>query len=189
MSKMEVTICGAENLKCAWHSSVLQPFAVAYVDKNEKFSTKADLGKTLSIPLGAPIDDDTTLKVDMFDARNEDARSKIGSASLKLKEVVSHVGYGKHDQRTLQLKFITGRSHGDVLVDVLIEEPGIAEPDGQPPDGQPPKKTSKFVEGAIRGLAVGAALNKDKIAETVKNIGEIVKDIGETVKDGLADLF
>ncbi|GLU24284.1 hypothetical protein SLE2022_402320 [Rubroshorea leprosula] len=186
---LKLKIYGAENLKRWSHRSVLQPFAVAYLDKNKKFSTeKAQEGdscyiwsetqsETLSIPLVEPIDDDTTLKVRMYDARNDDAKSKIGSASLKLRQVVINVGYGEVDRRTLQLKFITGRSHGDVFVEVSIEKPAIAEP-----GGQPPKKTKKFVDGVKHGLLVGAGLNKERIADGLR-------DMFETVKDGMADLF
>ncbi|GKV31168.1 hypothetical protein SLEP1_g39892 [Rubroshorea leprosula] len=124
---LKVKICRAENLKYIWRGTPFRPRATAYVDRNKKFSTKVDekrdrcpiWDETLKIPLDGPIDDDTTLCVVIFDARERGAKKRIGSASLKLKEVINEVGYDHLAKRTLKLKRIFGRSRGEVVVELL----------------------------------------------------------------------
>ncbi|GLT58231.1 hypothetical protein SLA2020_311420 [Shorea laevis] len=164
---LKVKICGAENLKYIWRRSQFRPFATAYVDINKKVSTKVDeerdrcpsWDETLKIPLDGPIDDDTTLCVVIFDYRERGEEKRIGSASLKLKEVINDVKNGKPAKRTLKLKRIFGRSRGEVFVEVSIERPGA----------------SKIGKRVIRGLVIATALIY-KMAYGLNVVRETLKD-------------
>ncbi|MFQ6638085.1 hypothetical protein Gotur_012890, partial [Gossypium turneri] len=58
--------------------------------------------ETLVLPFSAPIDDDTTLLIDVVHAGSEeDPKPLIGSAKFKLREVLDDAGFGKVDVKVL----------------------------------------------------------------------------------------
>ncbi|TYJ07070.1 hypothetical protein E1A91_A12G278800v1 [Gossypium mustelinum] len=137
--EIEVTLTTATNLKNVnWRYGPIRPYVVVWVDPNYKFSTKVDeegdtsptWNETLVLPLSAPIDDDTTLFIDVVHAGSEeDTKPLIGSAKLKLREVLDDAGFGERHKKTLQLKRPSGRPQGKVDVKVLIRESRYHEPD------------------------------------------------------------
>ncbi|XVF12535.1 hypothetical protein REPUB_Repub08aG0126700 [Reevesia pubescens] len=147
--EIEVTLSSAEDLKNVnWRQGPIMPFVVVWVDPKNKCSTKIDeegdtyptWDETLVIPLPGPIDDDTTLFIDVVHAGSEeDTELLIGSAKLKLRGVLDDAGFGERHKKTLQLKRPSGRPQGKVDVKVLIREPRYHEPDPYraPPYGVP----------------------------------------------------
>ncbi|GMI99629.1 hypothetical protein like AT5G23950 [Hibiscus trionum] len=148
--EIEVTLSSARDLKNVnWRYGPIKPYVVVWVEPSYKCSTRADekgdtnptWDETLTIPLHAPIDDDTTLFVDVVHAGSEeDTKPLIGSAKLKLREVLDDAGFGGVQSRTLQLKRPSGRPQGKVDVKVLIRESCYRAPDPYraPPYGVPP---------------------------------------------------
>ncbi|EXB66282.1 hypothetical protein L484_003038 [Morus notabilis] len=148
--EVEVKLSSAKDLKNVnWRHGPVRPYAVVWVDPNIKCSTRVDESgdtnpnwdETLTIPLPTPIDDSTTLYIDIVHAGSEpDTKRLIGSARLKLREVVDDVGYGERATRTLQMKRPSGRPQGKVEVKVSVREPYYRPPDpySAPPYGVPP---------------------------------------------------
>ncbi|GMJ06511.1 hypothetical protein like AT5G23950 [Hibiscus trionum] len=130
--EIEITFSSAKGLKNVnWRHGPTRPYVVVWVDPNYKCSTRADgegdtdptWDETLVIPLPGPVDDDTTLFVDVVHAGSEEGtKPLIGSAKLKLREALDDVGFGERYKRTLQLKRPSGRPQGKVDVKVLIRE-------------------------------------------------------------------
>ncbi|OMO94590.1 C2 calcium-dependent membrane targeting [Corchorus capsularis] len=154
--EIEVTISSAKDLKNVnWRHGPIKPYVVLWVDPKNKCSTKVDeegdtcpvWDDTLVIPLTAPIDDDTTIFIDVVHAGSEEeTKPLIGSAKLKLREVMEEVGVGERYNKTLQLKRPSGRPHGKVNVDVLIRErPRYPAPGSYnaPPYGVPPPASTR----------------------------------------------
>lgn len=150
--EVQVKLSSARNLKNVnWRNGPVKPYAVVWVDPNNKYSTRVDeegdtspyWDETLTIPLPGPVDGDTTLYIDVVHAGSDpDTKPLIGSARLKLREVVDDVGFDERASRTLQLKRPSGRPQGKVDVKVTIREPRYrppepyyAQPYGVPPAG------------------------------------------------------
>ncbi|KAL5567948.1 hypothetical protein UlMin_024523 [Ulmus minor] len=147
--EVEVKLSSARDLKNVnWRNGLLRPYAVVWVDPNNKSSSRVDedgdtnptWDQTLIIPLLEPINDDTTLHVDIVHAGSEpDTKKLIGSGRLRLREVGDEVGYGERASRNLKLKRPSGRPHGKVDVKVSIRQPyyrasdSYAAPYGVPP--------------------------------------------------------
>ncbi|XP_044507003.1 uncharacterized protein LOC123226540 [Mangifera indica] len=144
--QVEVTISSAQDLKNVnWRYGPNRPYAVVWVDPNEKRSCKVDedgdtcphWGDILTIPLPGPVDSETTLFVDIVHAgKEEDTKKLIGSARLKLKEVLDEVRHA----RTLTLKRPSGRPQGKVDVkNIRVIEPRYPPRDAYnaPPYGSP----------------------------------------------------
>ncbi|XVF50862.1 hypothetical protein PTKIN_Ptkin04bG0137700 [Pterospermum kingtungense] len=137
--EIEVTLASAKDLKNVnWRHGPIRPYVVAWVDPNNKCSSKVDQegdmfpfwDETIVIPLPAPINEDTTLFIDVVHSGSEeDTKPLIGSAKLKLREVLDEVGFGERHKKTLQLKRPSGRPQGKVEVKVLIREPRYHAPD------------------------------------------------------------
>ncbi|KAE8662142.1 hypothetical protein F3Y22_tig00113719pilonHSYRG00096 [Hibiscus syriacus] len=137
--EMEVTFSSARGLKNVnWRHGPIRPYVVVWVDPNYKCSTRADevgdtdptWDETIIIPLPGPIDDDTILFVDVVHAGSEEGtKPLIGSARLKLREVLDDAGFGESYRRTLQLKRPSGRPQGKLDVKVLIRESRYRAPD------------------------------------------------------------
>ncbi|KAK8657218.1 hypothetical protein V6N13_035470 [Hibiscus sabdariffa] len=154
--EVEVTLSSAKDLKNVnWRHGPIKPYAVVWVDPSYKCSTRADeegdtnptWDETLTVPLRAPIDDDTTLFVDVVHAGSEeDTKPLIGSAKLKLREVLDDAGFGERYKRTLKLKRPSGRPQGKVDVEVLIRESRYRVPDPYraPPYGVPPPASRDY---------------------------------------------
>ncbi|OAY30352.1 protein SRC2 homolog [Manihot esculenta] len=153
--EVEVTITSAKDLKNVnWRHGPLRPYAVVWIDPNHKCSTTVDeegdacplWDQTLVIPLpSAPIEDQT-LYIDIVHAgREEDTKPLIGSARLKLVDVLDEVGIGERVKRSLQLKRPSGRPQGKVDVKVTIRNPQYRAPDAYyaPPHGVPPPAASR----------------------------------------------
>ncbi|XP_061373653.1 WW domain-containing protein C11B10.08-like [Gastrolobium bilobum] len=134
--EIEVKLSSATNLKNVnWRNGPNSPYAVVWVDPNQKRSTNVDKSgdtqanwdEKLVIPLppSATIDD-STLFVDVFHASSESEGKPliIGSAQLRLIEVRNDVGIGERASRTLKLKRPSGRPQGTVDVKVVIEDTG-----------------------------------------------------------------
>jgi len=150
----EVKLSSAYNLKNVnWRNGSNKPYGVVWIDPKNKFSTKVDENgdteanwdQTLIIPLPPQPIEDLTLYIDIVHAGSEpDTKPLIGSARLKLVEVLDDVGIGERVSRSLTLKRPSGRPHGKVDVKVIIREPGY-HGSGEyyaPPYGVPPPQTS-----------------------------------------------
>ncbi|KAI3771359.1 hypothetical protein L6452_02522 [Arctium lappa] len=148
--ELELTISSAKNLKnINWRHGPLKPYAVVWVDPQNKCSTLVDevgdespvWDQKLVIPLNDLIQD-STLFIDIVHAKAaEEIKPLIGSAKLKLKDVVDEVGIGECFADGLKLKRPSGRPHGKVEVKVYIREPRYRAPDpyfAPPPYGVPP---------------------------------------------------
>ncbi|GKE07769.1 protein SRC2, partial [Tanacetum coccineum] len=222
--ELEVTVTSAKNLKNVnWRHGPLKPYAVVWVDPKNKSTTRVDetgdespiWDQKLVIPFNDPIDE-SSLYIDIVHAYpDEDTKPLIGSAKLKLKDVVDDVGLGQLYTDSLKLKRPSGRPHGKVEVKVLVKDPRYQArdpyypPPGYPyaPYGGPPqygqpgyvgeqpsygaykeeKKSSKYGMGT--GLAVGAAaglLGGLAIAEGVDYVEDhIADDAADKVEDDL----
>uniref|UniRef100_B9I466 C2 domain-containing protein n=1 Tax=Populus trichocarpa TaxID=3694 RepID=B9I466_POPTR len=203
--EFEVTISSAKYLKNVnWRHGSLKPYAVVWVDSNYKCSTQVDdegdtspfWDQTLVIPLPSGRIEDHTLHIDIVHAGSEEGtKPLIGSAKLKLIDVLDDVEIGERATRALQLKRPSGRPQGKLDVKVTIRDPRYRAPDAyrEPPYGQPvvveEKKKSKF-GGMGTGLAVGAVggvLGGLALAEAIDALEDhVADDVAEKVEDDLA---
>lgn len=149
--EVEVTISSAKDLKNVnWRNGPTRPYVVLWVDPNSKCSTKADdeddtnpcwdEALVISLPPGERLED-AVLSIDVVHAGSEeDTKPLIGSARLKLKEVLDDVGIGERSTRSLKLKRPSGRPQGKIEVKVCIREPRYRSRDAYyaPPYGVPP---------------------------------------------------
>ncbi|TXG71038.1 hypothetical protein EZV62_005973 [Acer yangbiense] len=137
--EVELVISAAKDLKNVnWRHGPIRPYAVVWVDPSRKQSTKADKeGDTcphwdeklvVAIP-GPVVDEDSTLCIDIVHAGDEeDTKKLIGSARLKLIEVLEEAGLNEPLKRSLTLKRPSGRPHGKLDVKVTIREPQYHHP-------------------------------------------------------------
>ncbi|XVE89890.1 hypothetical protein DITRI_Ditri20bG0031700 [Diplodiscus trichospermus] len=154
--EIEVTLSSAKDLKnLNWRHGPIRPYVVLWVDPKNKCSTKVDeegdtcptWNETLVIPLPGPINDDTTLFIDVVHAGSEDdTKPLIASAKLKLREVLDDAGFGERRRKTLKLKRPSGRPQGKVDVEVLIREPRhhAHDPYRTAPYGVPPPASRDY---------------------------------------------
>ncbi|XWS61205.1 hypothetical protein CRYUN_Cryun07bG0105800 [Craigia yunnanensis] len=154
--EIEVTLSSASDLKTVnWRHGSIKPYVVVWVDPKNKCSTKVDeegdtcptWDEILVIPLPGPINDDTTLFIDVVHAGfEEDTKPLIGSAKLELREVLDNAGFGERHKKTLQLKRPSGRPQGKFDVEVLIRELSYHAPDPYraPPYGVPPPTSRNY---------------------------------------------
>ncbi|KAL8126166.1 uncharacterized protein LOC141720731 [Apium graveolens] len=130
--EVQVTITSAKDLKnINWRHGSLKPYAVVWLDSNNKCSTFVDQegdtcpqwNQTLLIPFHSPIND-SVLHVDIVQANaSEDSKPLIGSAKLPLYEVVDEFGLGAEStERKIELKRPSGRPHGKLKLTVLVRE-------------------------------------------------------------------
>ncbi|XP_061373657.1 protein SRC2 isoform X1 [Gastrolobium bilobum] len=150
--EVEVKLTSARGLKNVnWRNGANRPYVVVWVDPSNKLSTRVDENgdteanwdQTLVIPLPPKPLEDMTLYIDVVHAGSEkDTKPLIGSARLRLVEVLDDVGFGERASRTLTLKRPSGRPHGKVDVKVTIRDPGYRAQGGggyyAPPYGVPP---------------------------------------------------
>nr|XP_007152204.1 hypothetical protein PHAVU_004G110200g [Phaseolus vulgaris]ESW24198.1 hypothetical protein PHAVU_004G110200g [Phaseolus vulgaris] len=132
--ELEVNLASARGLKNVnWRHGANRPYAVVWVDAKNKCSTTVDedgdteatWNQTLVIPLPPEPLEDLSLHVDAVHAGSEeDTEPLIGSARLKVVEVLEDVGVGARVSRTLALKRPSGRPQGKVDVNVVIRETG-----------------------------------------------------------------
>lgn len=155
--EVEVTISSAKDLKNVnWRHGDLKPYAVVWVDPNDKCTTHvAEYGddsptwdQTLTIPLRGPVED-STLFIDIVHVKpNEDVKPLIGSVKLPLREVLDDVGLGAPSDRKLKLKRPSGRPHGKLEVKVTVRPPRYQAPDPYRAPaygyGVPPPQTRDF---------------------------------------------
>ncbi|KAI3514817.1 hypothetical protein L1887_13537 [Cichorium endivia] len=153
--ELDLTVSSAKNLKNVnWRHGPLKPYAIVWVDPKNKCSTHVDeegdespvWDQKLTLPLNAPIED-STLYIDIVHANAaEDTKPLIGSAKLKLKDVVDEVGIGEYFVDSLKLKRPSGRPHGKVEVKVSVREPQYRAPDPYyaPPYGVPPPQSQQY---------------------------------------------
>ncbi|XP_022737788.1 protein SRC2 homolog [Durio zibethinus] len=154
--EIEVTISSAKDLKNVnWRYGPIRPYVVLWVDPKNKSSTKVDKegdtcpiwDETLVIPLPGPINDDTTLFIDVVHAGSEeDTKPLIGSVKMKLREVLEEAGFGESHMKTLRLKRPSGRPQGKVDVKVFIREPRYHayDPYRAPPYAVPPPASRDY---------------------------------------------
>ncbi|XP_071723996.1 uncharacterized protein [Rutidosis leptorrhynchoides] len=131
--EVELTITSAKDLKNVnWRHGPIRPYVVVWVDPNNKCSSRVDdegdtcpfWDQRLVIPLPSRVNDDTILHIDVVHAgREEDTKPLIGSARLKLIEVLEEAGVGQPISRSLKLKRPSGRPHGKIDVEVMIRDP------------------------------------------------------------------
>ncbi|XP_056158913.1 uncharacterized protein LOC115690921 [Syzygium oleosum] len=147
---LEVTVESAHGLKNVnWRHGPLRPYAVLWVDPNNKRSTMVDdeggtfpvWGQTFVLPFTPVVIEDATLYIDVVHAGSEqDTKPLIGSARLKVRDVLDEADFGETRWRSLQLKRPSGRPHGKVEVEVCVWEPRYRPPNhyGAPPYWVPP---------------------------------------------------
>ncbi|KAK7315102.1 hypothetical protein VNO77_33634 [Canavalia gladiata] len=152
--ELEVKLASACALKNVnWRHGPNRPYAVVWVDPSNKFSTRVDedgdtdanWDETLVIPLLPEPLENLTLYIDVVHAGSEeDTKPLIGSARLKLIEVLDDVGFNEHASRMLTLKRPSGRPQGKVNVKAMIREPSYHAQGGYyaPPYGVPPSSRS-----------------------------------------------
>ncbi|TKY45229.1 BAHD acyltransferase DCR [Spatholobus suberectus] len=145
--ELEVKLASARGLKNVnWRHGSNRPYAVVWVDPNNKCSsrvdedgdTEANWDQTLLVPLPREPLADLTLYIDVVHAGSEDdTKPLIGSARLRLVDVLDDGGIGERVSRTLTLKRPSGRPQGKVDVNVTIREPGYRGQGGYyaPPHG------------------------------------------------------
>ncbi|XP_010519178.1 PREDICTED: protein SRC2-like [Tarenaya hassleriana] len=133
--EVEVTIASAKDIKNVnWRHGRNMPYAVVWVQQSNKFSTRVDeegdtcplWNEKLVIPLPPekPVDDDdNVLRVDIVHADPEEGtKSLIGSARLRLRDVVNDSGVDFPTAKTLKLKRPSGRPHGKLDVTVTVRD-------------------------------------------------------------------
>ncbi|KAF7850881.1 hypothetical protein BT93_L4897 [Corymbia citriodora subsp. variegata] len=148
--ELEVTVSSAKDLKNVnWRHGPTRPYAVVWVDPNNKCSTRVDdegdtspiWDQTLIIPLPPGPVEDAALDIDVVHAGSEvDTKPLIGSARLRLLDVLNEANFGEPLRRVLQLKRPSGRPHGKVEVKVCVRETRYRSPNPYraPPYGVPP---------------------------------------------------
>jgi hypothetical protein len=171
--EVELTITSAKDLKNVnWRHGPIRPYVVVWVDPSNKCSTRVDdegdtcpyWDQTLTIPLPSRIDEGTILHIDVVHAgREEDTKPLIGSARLKLIEIVEEAGLGQSVSRNLKLKRPSGRPHGKIEVEAMIRDPRYrgADPYNVPPYGvssrdyapPPPQYGAPYGAAALYGGA------------------------------------
>ncbi|QCD94794.1 hypothetical protein DEO72_LG5g2883 [Vigna unguiculata] len=141
--EVEVKISSARGLKNVnWRNGENRPYVVVWVEPGNKLSThvdengdtEANWDQTLVIPVPPKPLEDQTLYIDVVHAvkEEEDTKPLIGSAKLKLSEILSDAGMGERVSRSLMLKRPSGRPQGKIEVTVTIREP---QPHYPPPGG------------------------------------------------------
>ncbi|KAJ8752908.1 hypothetical protein K2173_008643 [Erythroxylum novogranatense] len=147
--ELEITVSSAKDLKNVnWRYGPLRPYAVLWVDRSSKCSTRVDdngdtspvWNDTVVIPLPPGPVEDQTLYIDIVHVRSdseEDTKPLIGSAKLKLRDVIEEAGYGERLLRSLHLKRPSGRPHGKLEVKVAVKDPAYRPADSYyaPPYG------------------------------------------------------
>ncbi|KAL7254097.1 hypothetical protein ACSBR1_008486 [Camellia fascicularis] len=131
---MEVTVTSAKDLKNVnWRYGRLKPYAVVWVEPNNKCSTRVDddgdidpnWDQKLIIPFNSSIQD-STFHLDLVHANaKDDTKPLIGSARLPLRDV----GFGESATRNLDLKRPSGRPHGTVQLRICLRELRYRAPD------------------------------------------------------------
>ncbi|KAL3834384.1 hypothetical protein ACJIZ3_009120 [Penstemon smallii] len=149
--EVEVTVSSAQDLKNVnWRHGKLNPYAVVWIDPKSKCSTHVDeenaispnWNEKLTIPFNSHIED-TTLYIDIVHAAAaaaEDTKPLIGSAKLRLRDIIDDVGLGGHGDKCLELKRPSGRPQGKVAVKVTVRDPRYRSPEqyyAPPPAGYP----------------------------------------------------
>lgn len=154
--EVQVKLSSARDLKNVnWRHGPVKPYAVVWVEPRNKCSTKADeegdtspeWDETLTILLLGSVNDDTMLYIDIVHAGSEpDTKQLVGSARLRLRDVIDDVGFDERASRTLQLKRPSGRPQGKVDVKVTVREPRYRAPEPYyaPPYGVPPTGSGGF---------------------------------------------
>ncbi|KAL3755898.1 hypothetical protein ACJRO7_002877 [Eucalyptus globulus] len=169
---LEVTVVSAQGLKNVnrRHGPTL-PYAVVWVDPNNKRSTRVDdEGHTspiwnhslvITLPL-VPIED-ATLSIHVVHAGSEeDTQPLIGWAWISLRDVLDEAGFGNTLKRSLQLMRPSGRPQGEVVVEVCMRELRYRASDSccGPPNGVPhlpPQPNSHYATPPL-AFAVGAVV-------------------------------
>ncbi|CAJ1970584.1 unnamed protein product [Sphenostylis stenocarpa] len=145
--ELQVRVASARRLKNVnWRHGPNRPYAVVWVDPNNKCSTRVDedgdtqanWDQTLIIPLPPEPLQDLTLFIDVVHAasEHEDTNPFIGSARLSLLDV----GIGECATHAFTLKRSSGRPQGKVEVSATVREPAYRTQGGYctPPYGVPP---------------------------------------------------
>ncbi|KAG6485285.1 uncharacterized protein LOC122012786 [Zingiber officinale] len=166
-SEVELTIASGHDLKNVnWRNGDLCPYVVVWVDPAAKCSTRVatagddddpiwDEKLTLPLPPGVPLED-AAIYMDVVHAGGgEGVKPLVGSARLRLAEVLDEVGAGAKLMKKLKLKRPSGRPQGKLEVTVAIKEPArYCDPYAAPPPrdyapsgarygyGQPPTEYS-----------------------------------------------
>ncbi|KAG6511996.1 protein SRC2-like [Zingiber officinale] len=132
--EVELTVASGRNLKNVnWRNGDLRPYVVAWIDPAAKSSTRVatagdeddpiwDEKLTLPLPPGVRLED-AALYLDVVHAGGgEGVKPLVGSARLRLVEVLDEVGVGAKLTKKLKLKRPSGRPQGKLEVTVAVKE-------------------------------------------------------------------
>ncbi|XP_074586660.1 uncharacterized protein LOC141842350 [Curcuma longa] len=155
--EVELTVASGRNLKNVnWRNGDLRPYVVAWIDPAAKCSTRVatagdeddpiwDEKLTLPLPPGVPLED-AALYLDVVHAGGgEGVKPLVGSARLRLVEVLDEVGVGAKLTKKLKLKRPSGRPQGKLEVTVTVKEPARSYYD--PYAAPPPREYSRSAAG------------------------------------------
>ncbi|KMZ59856.1 Calcium-dependent lipid-binding (CaLB domain) family [Zostera marina] len=167
--ELDVSVISGKNLKNVnWKNGDLRPYVVLWVDPATKVTTGVDQENDddpiwdarVVVPIPPPSYgvnsiEDGALYVDVVHAVSGDEEGVnplVGSAKLKLKEVIEEVGVGESITKTLKLKRPSGRPHGKLKVSICVREPVRHYP---PPGGDAYRPHGMVYEESRRDFGGG----------------------------------
>ncbi|GLJ42100.1 hypothetical protein SUGI_0871800 [Cryptomeria japonica] len=129
--EVDLTVISAEDLKNVnWQYGDLRPCAVACVDPYVKYLTQVDpegdtkfsWNERLFIPVTKPLQD-AELTIDIVhDKPSELTKPLVGTARVRLSEILDEVGFEQRQERTLKLKRPSGRPQGKLEIAICVRE-------------------------------------------------------------------
>ncbi|GLJ42097.1 hypothetical protein SUGI_0871710 [Cryptomeria japonica] len=129
--EVDLTLISAKDLKNVnWRYGDLRPYAVVWVDPGNKISTQVDpegdmkpsWNEKLTIPVTGPLEDaELTIEI-VHEKASELTKPLIGTARVRLTEILDEVGFDQRQERTLKLKRPSGRPQGKLDIAVCLRE-------------------------------------------------------------------
>ncbi|GLJ42093.1 hypothetical protein SUGI_0871670 [Cryptomeria japonica] len=128
---VDLTFISAKDLKNVnWRYGDLRPYAVVWVDPDNKVSsqvdregdTKPSWNEKLTIPINRPLQDaELTIEI-IHEKASEQTKPLIGTARVRLSEILDEVGFDQRQERTLKLKRPSGRPQGKLEIAICLRE-------------------------------------------------------------------
>ncbi|GLJ42101.1 hypothetical protein SUGI_0871810 [Cryptomeria japonica] len=129
--EVDLTVISAKDLKNVnWRYGDLRPYAVAWVDPDIKVSTQVDpegdtkpsWNEKLIVPVTKPLQD-AELTIDIVHEKASDlTKPLVGTARIRLAEILDEVGFDQRQERTLKLKRPSGRPQGKLEIAICVRE-------------------------------------------------------------------